>query len=78
MTRSPYPAPPVCTDPAIGAAVTQALGRRPPPPVASHLASCLACRIQRAAFNRLDEDAAAPSLALRARVRRRVISSARE
>ncbi|WP_437718789.1 hypothetical protein WMF45_21675 [Sorangium sp. So ce448] len=70
MTTSPYPAPPACTEPLLGAQATQALGSPPPAAVAAHLAVCSACRLQRAAFAGLDAHAVPPSPALRAHLRR--------
>jgi len=73
MIRALYPAPPICTDPSLGTLATQALGRRPAAPVVAHLASCLPCRLQRATFERLDDDAVPPSPALHARLRKRAL-----
>jgi len=70
MTPSPYPAPPACAEPALGAEATQTLGQAPSTAVAAHLAICVACRLQRAAFERLDADAVAPPPELRTRLRR--------
>ncbi|KYF50066.1 hypothetical protein BE08_29885 [Sorangium cellulosum] len=70
MIPSPYPAPPACTDPQLGAQATQALGLPPPGAVATHLAVCPACRLQHAAFAGLDAHAVPPSPALRAHLRR--------
>ncbi|AUX43217.1 uncharacterized protein SOCE26_046610 [Sorangium cellulosum] len=70
MSPSPYPAPPACSNPQLGAQATQALGRAPPPPVAAHLATCSACGLQRATFADLDTHVVSPSPDLRARLRR--------
>jgi len=73
MKPSPYPAPGVCTEPTLGAEATQALGQAPPAAVAAHLAVCPACRLQRAAFERLDANAIAPLPELYAGLRRRAL-----
>lgn len=73
MTPPPYPAPPACADPPLGAQATQALGLSPSPAVAAHLAVCPACRLQRAAFARLEIVAVPPSPDLRARLRRHAL-----
>ena len=70
MKPSPYPAPAACAEPTLGAEATQALGQTPSAAVAAHLAVCLACRLQRAAFERLDADAMAPPPELRSTLRR--------
>ncbi|WP_437311696.1 hypothetical protein [Sorangium sp. So ce388] len=70
MSSSPYPAPPACIDPRLGAQATQSLGLPPPATVAAHLAICASCRLQRAAFAGLDAHAVPPSPALRAHLRR--------
>ena len=70
MISSPYPAPPACTDPLLGARATQALGQSPPAALAAHLAVCASCRLQRAAFAGLDAHAIPPSPALRDHLRR--------
>jgi hypothetical protein len=72
MSQPPYPAPLACSEPPLGAQATQWLGHSPPPPVAAHLAVCAACRLERAAFARLDEHALPPSPELRARLRKLV------
>ncbi|WP_437321475.1 hypothetical protein [Sorangium sp. So ce385] len=69
MSPSPYPAPPACTDPRLGAQATQALGASPPAAVAAHLALCPACRVQRAAFAGLGAHAVPAPPELRARLR---------
>ena len=70
MSPSPYPAPPACIDPQLGAQATQSLGMPPPAVVAAHLTVCASCRLQRAAFAGLDAHAAPPSPAFRAHLRR--------
>jgi hypothetical protein len=65
----PYPAPPACKDPSLGARAAQVLGRTPPPLVATHLMECAACRIQRVTYSGLDMHAVPPSPALRDRLR---------
>lgn len=72
MKRSPYPAPPACSAPRLGALATQQLGRAMSHAVKAHVAACAACQIQRAAFERLDEGPVAPPAALRARLQRAV------
>lgn len=71
MTSVVHLAPAACIDPDLGARATQAQGRPCAPPVAAHLTACLACRIQRAAFEKLDERAVATSPELRAWLRTR-------
>ncbi len=68
MKRSPYPAPAACSDRRLGAEATKALGRAMSPAVEAHLARCSACRVQRAAFDRLGETAAMPSSGVRLRL----------
>ena len=72
MKRSPYPAPPACSDLRLGALATQQLGRTMSPTVKAHVAACAACRIQRAAFERLDEGPVAPAAELRVRLQQAV------
>lgn len=57
-----------CTEPALGAAATRALGRPLSPPLAAHVGACLACLLERRAFDSLDEHEVAPSAALRNRI----------
>lgn len=60
---------PACTDPELGEAASQVLGRVPSQAVEVHRAACMACAIERLAFESLDAHAVDPSRALRAWVR---------
>ncbi len=60
MTPPPYPAPLACTQPSLGALATQALGQVQPATVTAHVATCLACQLQRIAFDELNLRAIPP------------------
>jgi hypothetical protein len=47
-------APLGCREPSLGAAVSWLLGRPLPPLLADHLAQCLACQLERRAFERFE------------------------
>lgn len=70
MKQAPYPTPAGCPDPRLGAEATRSLGRAMSPAVEAHMATCSACRAQRAAFNGLDDVAAVPPSGLRERLGR--------
>ena len=59
---------PGCSAPMLGRAATQARARPLTGDLAAHVAACLACRLERIAYERLDERAVTPSRALIARV----------
>jgi hypothetical protein len=69
VTPSPYPAPLACTEPSLGALATQALGQVQPATVTAHITTCLACQLQRVAFDELNTRAIPPQPDLRSQLR---------
>ena len=61
---------PTCADPRLGARATLSLSRPPSPALMAHLATCLACRLERHEFDMLATGAKTSSSGLVARLRK--------
>lgn len=60
---------PGCTEPRLGLQATRRLGASLSPRLVAHLATCLACRLERYEFGGLDATARTPSATLREKLR---------
>lgn len=58
MSTESEEAPLGCRDPSLGAAASRLLGRPLPPMLREHVAECLACQLERVAFDRFEQDPA--------------------